>query len=58
VEVIVEPPILVPPGIDVPVVNTPVIEAEATGPQVEIVLLTGYRISVSGAYVPEALCGD
>ena len=56
VEVVAEPPILGPPVIDTPVVDAPVLEAEATGSKIEIVSPTGHRISVSGAYDPEALC--
>jgi len=56
VEVVAEPPVLVPPVIDAPVVDTPVIEAGTTGSKVEIVLPTGHRISIGGAYDPEALC--
>ena len=56
VEVVAEPPILHPPVNDTPVVDTPVIEVGATGSRIEIVTPTGHRISVSGAYDPEALC--
>jgi transposase len=56
VEVVSEPSILGPPVIDTPVVDAPVIEAGATGSQIEIVLPRGRRISVSGAYDPDALC--
>jgi len=56
VEVVAEPPVLGPPVIDAPVVDTPVIEAGATGSQIEIMTPTGHRISISGAYDPDALC--
>ena len=56
VEVVAEPPTLDPPGINAPVVDAPVLEAGATGSKIEIVLPTGHRISVSGAYDPDALC--
>lgn len=56
VEVVGEPPVLGPPVIDPPVVDAPVNEAGASGSQIEIVLPTGHRISVSGAYDPDALC--
>jgi len=55
VEVVVEPPVLDSPVIDTAVVDTCVIEAGATGSQIEIVSPTGHRISVSGAYDPDAL---
>ena len=44
------------PVMDVPVVEAPVIGSEAPGSTVEIVLPTGHRINVSGAYDPDALC--
>ena len=44
------------PVIDAPVIETPVIGSVASGSQVEIVLPTGHRINVSGAYDPDALC--
>ena len=56
VEVVAEPPALDPPVIDAPVINPPVLEAGASEPQIEIVLPSGHRISVSGAYDPDALC--
>jgi transposase len=56
VEVVAEPPILGPSVIDTPVVDAPVLEAGATGFQIEIMTPTGHRISVSGAYDPDALC--
>jgi transposase len=56
VEVVGEPPILVPPVVDTPVVDARVIEAGATGSKIEIVSPSGHRISVYGAYDPEALC--
>ncbi len=56
VEVVAEPPVLGPPVIDAPVADTPVIEAGATGSQIEIMTPTGHRISISGAYDPDALC--
>jgi transposase len=56
VEVVAEPPTLDSPVINAPVVDTPAIEVGATESKIEIVLPTGHRISVSGAYDPEALC--
>ena len=56
VEVVAEPPILGPPVIDAPVVGAPVNEVGVSGSQIEIVSPSGHRISVSGAYDPEALC--
>jgi transposase len=56
VEVVAEPPTLDPPVINAPVVDAPVLEAETSGSQIEIVSPSGHRISVSGAYDPEALC--
>ena len=56
VEVVAELPILGPSVIDTPVVDAPVIEAGATGSQLEIMTPTGHRISISGAYNPDALC--
>ena len=56
VEVVAEPPILGPSVIDTPVVDAPVLEAGATGSQIEIMTPTGHRISISGAYDPDALC--
>ena len=56
VEVVAEPPIFGPSVIDTPVVDAPVLEAGATGSQIEIMTPTGHRISVSGAYDPDALC--
>jgi transposase len=61
VEVVSAPPVIDLPVIEAPVINTPVIETPvikpgASGSQVEIVLPTGHRINVSGAYDPDALC--
>jgi len=56
VEVVAEPPVLGAPVIDAPSVDAPVIETGATESQIEIILPTGHRISVSGAYDPDALC--
>jgi transposase len=56
VEVVAEPPTLHSPVLDSPVVDGPVIEAGTSVSQIEIVLPSGHRISVSGAYDPEALC--
>ena len=51
VEVVAALPVIDPPAID-----APVIESKALGSQIEIVLPTGHRINVSGAYDPDALC--
>ena len=56
VEVVAEPPTLDSPVINAPVVDTPVIEVGASESQIEIVSPSGHRISVSGAYDPDALC--
>ena len=56
VAVVAEPPILGSPVIDAPIVDVLVIEAAATGSQIEIVTPTGHRINVSSAYDPDALC--
>ena len=56
VEVVAAPPVIDQPVIDAPVIEVPVIGSGASGSQVEIVLPTGYRINVSGAYDPDALC--
>ena len=56
VEVVAEPLVLGPPVIDAPVVGAPVNEVGVSGSQIEIVSPSGHRISVSGAYDPEALC--
>jgi transposase len=56
VEVVGAPPVLGPPVIDAPVVDAPVLEARPTGSKIEIILPAGHRISVSGAYDPDALC--
>lgn len=56
VEVVAEPPVLGPPVIDASVVDMSVIEVGVSESQIEIVTPTGHRISVSGAYDPEALC--
>ena len=51
VEVVAALPVIDPPAID-----APVIESKVLGSQIEIVLPTGHRINVSGAYDPDALC--
>ena len=51
VEVVAALPVIDPPAID-----APVIESKALGSQIEIVLPTGHRINVSGTYDPDALC--
>jgi transposase len=56
VEVVAEPPVLVPPVINAPVGGAPALEAGASESKIEIVSPTGHRISVSGAYDPDALC--
>ena len=56
VEVIVSQAVIKSPVLDVPVVEVPIIGSEAAGLKVEIVLPTGHRINVSGAYDPDALC--
>ena len=56
VEVVAEPPTLDPPVINAPFVDAPVLEAGTPGSQIEIILPRGHRISISGAYDPEALC--
>ncbi len=56
VEVVASAPVIDPPVIDAPVIETSVISSGASGSQVEIVLPTGHRINVSGAYDPDALC--
>ena len=61
VEVVSAPPVIDLPVIEAPVINTPVIETPviksgASGSTVEIILPTGHRINVSGAYDPDALC--
>ena len=53
---VAELPVPGPPVIEASVVDTPVIEVGASEFQIEIVTPTGHRISVSGAYDPEALC--
>jgi transposase len=56
VEVIGPQAVINSPVLDVPVVEVPVIGSEAPGSKVEIVLPTGQRINVNGAYDPDALC--
>ncbi len=56
VEVVALATVIDPPVIDAPIVETPVIGSGASGSQVEIVLPTGHRINVNGAYDPDALC--
>ena len=56
IEVVAEPPVLGPPVIDAAVVDAPVHEAGVSGSRIEIVSPSGHRISVSGAYDPDALC--
>ena len=56
VEVVASAAVIDLPVIDAPVIETPVINSGALGSQVEIVLSTGHRINVSGAYDPDALC--
>jgi transposase len=56
VEVVSEPPVLGPPVIDAPVADAPVLEAGSSESKIEIVSPSGHRISVSGAYDPDALC--
>ncbi len=55
-QAIINSPVIGAPVIDPPVIETPVIESGASGSKVEIVLPTGHRINVSGAYDPDALC--
>jgi len=56
VEVIGPQAVINSPVLDVPVVEVPIIGSEAPGLKVEIVLPTGHRINVNGAYDPDALC--
>jgi transposase len=56
VEVVASKAVIDLPVIDAPIIETPVISSGASGSQVEIVLPTGHRINVSGAYDPDALC--
>ena len=56
VEVVGESQFLDSPGINAPVGGAPALEAGASESKIEIVSPTGHRISVSGAYDPEALC--
>jgi transposase len=56
VEVVASAAVIDPPVINAPIVETPVVSSGASGSQVEIVLSTGHRIRVSGAYDPDALC--
>lgn len=56
VEVVAEPPVLEPPVNDSRVVDAPVIESAVSVSRLEVVTPSGHRISVSGAYDPEALC--
>ena len=55
-QAVINSPVIGAPVIDTPVIETPVIESGASGSKVEIVLPTGHRINVSGAYDPDALC--
>lgn len=56
VEVVASKAVIDLPVIDAPIIETPVISSGASESQVEIVLPTGHRINVSGAYDPDALC--
>jgi transposase len=56
VEVVASAAVIDAPIIDAPISETPVISSGASGSQIEIVLPTGHRINVSGAYDPDALC--
>ncbi len=56
VEVIGSQAVINSPVIDTPIIETPVIGSGASGSMVEIVLPSGHRINVSGAYDPDALC--
>ena len=56
VEVIGSQAVINSPIMDVPVVETSVISSGALASQIEIVLPTGHRINVSGAYDPDVLC--
>ena len=56
VEVVAAPPVIDRPIIDAPIIETPVISSGALASQVGIVLPTGHRINVNGAYDPDALC--
>ena len=56
VEVVATPPAIKAPAIDALIVEAPVIESGSSKSKVEIELPTGHRISVSGAYDPDALC--
>ena len=56
VEVIVSQAVIKSPVLDVPVVEVPIIGSEAPGLKVEIVLPTGHRINVNGAYDHDVLC--
>jgi len=56
IDVVAEPPVLGPPVIDAAVVDAPVHETGVLGLRIEIVSPSGHRISVSGAYDPDALC--
>jgi transposase len=56
VEVIGSQAVINSPVLDAPVVEVPVIGSEAPGSKVEIVLPTGHRINVNGAYDADALC--
>lgn len=55
-QAVINSPVIGAPVIDTPVIETPVIGSGASGSKVEIVLPTGHRINVSGAYDPDALC--
>ena len=56
VEVVASLPVIDPPAIDTQVIETSAIRSGALGSMVEIVLPTGHRINVSGAYDLDALC--
>jgi transposase len=56
VEVVAALPVIDLPVIDAPFIEAPVNSSGALASQVEIVLPTGHRIIVSGAYDPDALC--
>ena len=53
VEVVAGP---APPIIDPPVIEPPVMGSKASEAKIEIVLSSGHRLSVSGAFDPDAIC--
>lgn len=55
-QAVINSPVIGAPVIDTPVIEAPVIGSGASGTMVEIVLPSGHRINVSGAYDPDALC--